>query len=104
MNKILNEMIDDTAKSTNEFTKKDFESYLVEKAKKVLREFDADSAIKFVGDDVEINGKKVGTVPLDLNKFETQAITFVSNDGKIRKEFEDAGELYNFLATTYNVE
>lgn len=77
---------------------KEFINY---KSKNIL-EFTGDSKIQLNGDDVMVNGKKVGEVKVDHDNMES-GIDFVSMEGDVSKEFDDMQEFYSYLADHYNV-
>jgi hypothetical protein len=77
-------------------------SFISEKTKMAL-EFTGDSSIQLRGDDVNINGKKVGEIKSDARDMDS-GINFVSDDGKFSKEFEDIEQLYAFLSDRFNID
>lgn len=69
--------------------------------KKTLLEFGTEEdPIRLVGDDVIVNGKKVGHIENDLNDFEA-GINFVSDDKSFSKEFHTAEELFQFITDRF---
>lgn len=59
-------------------------------------------AIQLNGDDVLINGKKVGELKYDLSDM-AGGLNFVSEDRRFSKEFPDIKSLYRYLMQTYGV-
>lgn len=106
---LLNKFLDATIKGEESDA---FNQYFVAKSKAIvgemrqeqekINEFNSNSSIKLSGDDVLINGKKIGQIKNDLDDMES-GIEFSSLDGKIKKEFDDVESLYNFIASSYGV-
>jgi hypothetical protein len=74
---------------------------IVESFKQQLLEYTGeDSPVKFDGDYVLVNGKKVGSIHNDLNDIDS-GINFITLDKSFSKEFTTAEELYKFLMDRY---
>lgn len=64
---------------------------------KLIKESEYDVSLN--GDNVMVNGKAVGKVISDPNT--ADAILFVSADGRVKKEFNTAQELFDFVEATF---
>lgn len=107
---LLKDYVDNFIKNSDDVDTLNLSEYLKFSAKKIvseirgtneLVEFTADSAIKFNGDEVLVNGKPVGTVINDPNDLQNDVV-FISNNGN-KKSFPDLESLYNYIATSFNV-
>lgn len=114
-NEILNKFLENVIERNSESDRAAFDQFIILKAKEIvsemrneksdeiqINEFHGDGAIKLKGDDVLVNGKRVGTIKTNLNDMES-GIDFVSSDGRFSKEFEDIQTLYRYIATTYGI-
>ena len=97
----LDKFIDAVASGDTEAERAAIKDVITPKSKTVL-EFIGDSAIKLDGDDVLVQGKKVGQVKSDADDVEG-GINFVSAEGNFSKEFDSIEDLYKFIAQRYNV-
>lgn len=91
--------IDAVATEDQDAERVSIKDFINEKSKTILEY--GDSAIKINGDDVIINGKKVGTIISDPTDM-ASGMFFTSLDGK-KKEFDTVEDLYAFLGDVYNV-
>lgn len=72
------------------------ESHMV----KMLREMFEGSPITFKGDEVMVDGKRVGVIQTDYTDFES-GTQFIEDGGQFSKEFDDAEKLFQFLIQRY---
>lgn len=104
INNFVNKFIDD-----NNTDAIDLSTYIKNKAKEIVASYRdevvneslGNSAIKFHGDEILVNGKIVGSVKNDSE--DNSGIKFVPADGGKLKEFEDIEALYGYLANEYKI-
>lgn len=93
--------IDAVANNDSETEQTSIKSYITAKTKLRL-EAEKNNPVKLSGDDVMVDGKKVGCIEHDIDDKES-SIEFESTDGKTKKEFKSLEELYSYVTEKFGV-